>query len=213
MMNNTTIILTSTVNVNLAKSFIFQKNVDSRLETYKKSILQWLNKTSFNILLVENSGYTFDELNNEKEIYKDRFEVITFKESELQEANYLKIDNSKGSGEVFSIDYAFRHSKIIHSSNFIIKVTCRFFIPELEKYLSNFDLNNYDCLTQNNRNRCEMVGSHRNNFLFIFGITMFSHFEIIWKERTSRFKNILVCKEFKIEKTQRGGVNEIFETI
>ena len=212
-MNNTTIILTSTVNVNLAKSFIFQKNVDSRLETYKKSILQWLNNTSFNIVLVENSGYTFDELNNEKEIYKDRFEVITFKESELQEANYLKIDNSKGSGEVFSIDYAFRHSKIIHSSNFIIKVTCRFFIPELEKYLSNFDLNNYDCLTQNNRNRCEMVGSHRNNFLFIFGITMFSHFEIIWKERTSRFKNILVCKEFKIEKTQRGGLNEIFETM
>ena len=212
-MNNTTIILTSTVNVNLAKSHIFQKNVDSRLETYLKSILQWLNKTSFNIVLVENSGYTFDELNNEKEIFKDRFEVITFKESEMQEANYLKNNDSKGSSEVFAIDYAYQHSKIIHSSNFIIKVTCRFFIPELEKYLSNFDLNNYDCLTQNNRNRCEMVGSHRNNFLFIFGITMFSHFEIIWKERTSRFKNILVCKEFKIEKTQRGGVNEIFETI
>ena len=212
-MNNTTIILTSTVNVNLAKSHIFQKNVDSRLETYLKSILQWLNKTSFNIVLVENSGYTFDELNNEKVIYKDRFEVITFKESEMPEANYLKNNNSKGSSEVFAIDYAYQHSKIIHSSNFIIKITCRYFIPELEEYLSNFDLNKYDCLTQNNRDRCEMVGAHYNNFTFIFGLDSFFHIEEIWKERTSRFKNILVCKEFKIEKTQRGGLNEIFETM
>jgi hypothetical protein len=212
-MNNTTIILTSTVNVNLAKSHIFQKNVDSRLETYLKSILQWLNKTSFNIVLVENSGYEFDELNNEKKIFKDRFEVITFKESELQEANYLKNTDSKGSSEVFAIDYAYQHSKLIHSSNFIIKITCRYFISELEEYLSNFDLNNYDCLTQNNRDRCEMVGAHYNNFTFIFGLSTYSHIEVIWKERASMCDNNLVCKEFKIEKTQRGGLNEIFETI
>ena len=212
-MNNTTIILTSTVNVNLAKSHIFQKNVDSRLETYLKSILQWLNKTSFNIVLVENSGYTFDELNNEKDIFKDRFEVISFKESEMQQANYLKINDSKGSSEVFAIDYAYQHSKIIHSSNFIIKITCRYFIPELEEYLSNFDLNNYDCLTQNNRDRCEMVGAHYNNFTFIFGLSAYFHIERIWKERASMCDNILVCKEFKIEKTQRGGLNEFFETM
>jgi hypothetical protein len=37
--------------------------------------------------------------------------------------------------------------------------------------------------------------------------------ERIWKMRTSLCDNILVCKEFKIERTQRGGLEEIFDTI
>ena len=118
----TTIILTSTVNVNYAKDYLFQIDPHNRIQTYLRSILQWLNKTNFKIILVENSGYKFDELNNEKQIYKDRFEVITFKENEVPEANYLKDNISKGSSEIFSIKYAFDHSKIIHSSNFIIKI-------------------------------------------------------------------------------------------
>ena len=86
---NITIILTSTVNINKKKSFLYQIDKNERINTYLKSILQWLNKTNFNIILVENSGYNFDELNNEKEIYKNRFEVITFKENELNDAKYL----------------------------------------------------------------------------------------------------------------------------
>jgi hypothetical protein len=220
MTNDATIILTSTVNVNFSKSHIFQKSVNDRLETYLKSILQWLNKTSFNIVLVENSGYTFEELNNEKEVFKERFEVITFKEDELQEAAYLKNNDSKGSSEIFAIDYAFRHSKLVHSSNFIIKITCRYFIPELEEYLVNFKLDDYDCLTQNSRDRCEMVGAHYNNFNFIFNTNVVDEYnkydywiERVWKTRTSMCDNILVCKEFKIERTPRGGVEEIFDTI
>uniref|UniRef100_A0A6C0HED9 Uncharacterized protein n=1 Tax=viral metagenome TaxID=1070528 RepID=A0A6C0HED9_9ZZZZ len=220
MKNAVTIILTSTVNVNMNKSHIFQKSVDSRLETYMKSILQWLTKTNFNIVLVENSGYTFEELNNEKEVFKDRFEVFTFKEDQLEEAKYLKNNDSKGASELFAIDYAFEKSKLVHSTNFIIKITCRYFIPELEEYLSKYDLNDYDCLTQNDGLRCEMVGSHYNNFKFIFNTSTLNqygnytyHIEWIWKMRTSLCDNILVCKEFKIERTQRGGLEEIFDTI
>ena len=84
ILNNITIILTSTVNINEKKAYIYQKNKDERINTYLKSILQWLNKTNFNIVLVENSGYNFNELNNEKKIYKDRFEVITFKQNILK---------------------------------------------------------------------------------------------------------------------------------
>jgi hypothetical protein len=220
MLNSVTIILTSTVNVNFNKTYIFQKSANSRVDTYLKAILQWLNNTNFNIVLVENSGYTFEELNDEKEVFKDRFEVITFKEDELQEASYLKNNDSKGASEIFAIDYAFRHSKIVDSSNFIIKITSRYFIPELEEYLATFKLYEYDCLTQNNRNRCEMVGANYKYFKFIFNTSLVDennqydhHIERIWKMRTSICNNILVCKEFKIEKTQRGGVEEIFETI
>ena len=218
---NITIILTSTVNVNTKKCFLYQTDKDERINTYLKSVLNWLNKTSFNIILVENSGYNFDELENEKQIYKDRFEVITFIESELSTASYVNNNNnSKGSSEIFAINYAFFNTRLKNKLNFIIKITARFFINDLEKYLSNYDLNQYDCLTQNDRNRCEMVGSHFKNFYIIFNHLLFDnqhkyigHIESIWKERTMLLKNNLTCPIFDIEPTQRGGVSEIFKTI
>jgi hypothetical protein len=236
--HNLTIILTSTVRVNFKKNAVHQRNKKERIETYLKSVLQWLNKTNFNIILVENSGYKFKELNNEKIIYKKRFEVITFKESELKDAEYLINNNSKGASEIFAINYAFNNSKILKSpvsinklidytngklvkpTNFIIKITARFFINELAEYLSKFDLDEYDCLTQFNRDRCEMVGSHYDNFKHVFGLNLIDnnnkyngHIEYIWKLRTSKYSNILRCKEFKISATKRGGVNGIFTTI
>ena len=216
----TTIILTSTVNVNPCKSYVFQRDHILRIETYLKSILQWLTKTNFNIILVENSGYHYDELNNEKEMYKNRFEVITFNEINLEEAQYLKGLSSKGASEMFAINYAYLHSKLIHPSNFIIKITARFFIDELEPYLSLFDLNDYDCLTQQNRDRCEMVGSHYRYFSDIFNIHLINdknhydgHAEDVWKFRTSKCKKILICKTFNINETQRGGVSQKYTTI
>ena len=216
----TTIILTSTVNVNFNKIYLFQQDPISRKETYLKSIIQWLNKTKFNIVVVDNSGYEYNELDNEKQIYKNRFEVISFKENEVEEAKYLENNVSKGASEMFSIDYVYRHSTIIHQSNFIIKITCRYFIPELEDYLRIFDLNKWDCLTQYDRNRCEMVGSNYKNFDNIFNINMINanneydgHIENIWKYRTSKFSTVLICKKFTIESTQRGGENQCFDTI
>jgi hypothetical protein len=210
----TTIILTSTVNVNPCKSCIFQREPTLRIETYLKSILQWLTKTNFNIVLVENSGYYFDELNNEKEMYKNRFEVITFNEINLEEAQYLKANNSKGASEIFAINYAYLHSNLINSCNFIIKITARFFINDLEQYLGQFDLNDYDCLTQQNRDRCEMVGSHYRHFFDIFNVHITCcHIENVWKLRTSKYKKILICKTFNINETQRGGLEQKYTDI
>ena len=214
---NTIIILTSTVNVNLNKLCLFQTNKNDRLQVYLKSILQWLNNTNFPIIVVDNSGHHYEELNNEKNIYKHRFEVITFDEKEIEEAKYLEHNNSKGSSEIFSIHYALHHSTLIKPNHFIIKITCRYFIPELENYLLEYDLNNYDCLTQYNRNRCEMVGTQYKYFSDIFNIfssnNNYQHVEHTYKVRTSQYKNILICKKFQIEKTQRGGKLEFFEDI
>ena len=131
---STTIILTSTVNVNFNKCWLYQTSVNDRLQTYLSAILQWLTKTTFNIVLVENSGYNYDELSAEKELYKDRFEVITFIESEQEQAKYLENNNSKGASEMFSINYAFNNSNIIKQSNFIIKIT----FGEFRLYFSYF---------------------------------------------------------------------------
>jgi len=206
-----TIILTTTVKVNNNKSYIFQRDVEERRQTYVKSILQWLSKTNFKIVLVENSGYKFDELHNEKELYKDRFEVITFIENEVTCAKHLQNNRSKGDSEIFAIYYAFRNSKLIRKSqDFIIKITGRYFINELEEYLSNIDLKKYDCLRQENADRCEMVGSAYKNCDHIFNHTIiadnyYGHIESIWKNRIAEYENVLICKQFAIEKTQRGG--------
>jgi hypothetical protein len=213
---NATIILTSTVNINPNKWWLFQRDKNERLELYLKSVLQWLTKTNFKIVLVENSGYNYDELNAEKELYKDRFEVLTFVESELEESRYLIDNPHKGASEMFTINYGFFCSKIINPSDFIIKITARYFIPGLEDYLKNYDLNEYDCLTQNSRDSCEMVGSHSKNFNQIFNVNLINkngqyigHIEDLWKERTSEYTRILICEPFQIKPTQMGGVNVI----
>jgi hypothetical protein len=82
--------------------------------------------TNFKIIVVENSGYPFDEL---KEFLSDKFEIISFDESQLSDANYLIGNISKGSSELFAINYSIKNSKIIDSRDFIIKVTGRYYIP------------------------------------------------------------------------------------
>ena len=217
---NATIILTSTVNINPIKWYLFQRDKNDRLQAYLKSVSQWLTKTNFKIVLVENSGYNFEELNAEKELYKDRFEVITFVESELEESKNLTENPHKGASEIFAINYGFYHSKLTKSSDFIIKITARYFLPGLEDYLKNYDLNEYDCLTQNTRIRCEMVGSHRKNFDRIFNTHTFDkngfyvcHIESLYEERTSEYTRILICDQFQIEPTQMGGIELINTTI
>ena len=213
---NTTIILTSTVNINPVKWYLFQRDKNDRLQAYLNSISQWLTQTNFKIVLVENSGYDFEELNTEKELYKDRFEVITFVESELEESKNLIGNPHKGASEIFAINYGFNQSEMTKSSDFIIKITARYFIPELENYLKNYDLNEYDCLTQNSRIRCEMIGSHIRNFHHIFNVNTFNkngfyvcHIESLYEERTSDYTRILICDPFQIEPTQMGGVDQI----
>jgi len=210
----TTIILTCTVNVGKNIMCVFQREPKDRIQSYLSGILQWLYKTNFHIILVENSGYAFNELNKEKEIFKDRFELLVYTENELEDALFLQNTTSKGRCEIFAINYAFENSIKIHNSNFIIKITGRYFIPELEEYLSNYDLNNYDCLTQQNKDRCEMVGSHYKNFMSIFDVFINTdHIEDEWKERLSKYQNILTCKTFKINETQRGGQGDKYSNI
>jgi len=216
------IILTTTVNVSEHIPCIQQRDPNDRLTTYLKAILNWIALTNFKIIIVENSGYTFPELESIQKLNKDRDEIISFDQNISEEAKYLIKEPAKGVCEVFSINYAIKHSKLLQDTKFVIKVTGRYYIPELEDYLQQYDLNNYDCLTQNDRDRCEMVGSHIKNTDVIFNINTIdkdgnydNHIENVWKYRTSCFDNNLHCKVFTIERTQRGCGNKYvcFENI
>jgi len=214
--NNVSIILTCTVRPQSIKG-VFQNNPKSRIQTYLKSFNRWLNETPFKIVIVENSGYTFPELDSEKQTFQDRLDVITFNEKTNKGSRYLHNNTSKGASEVYAINYAYHLSRLVKTSNFLIKVTGRFFIPQFYEFLSNYDLNTYNGLRQQNENRCEIVGSHIKNFNTIFDIYMTingkfdSHVENVYRYRLKRLvKKVLVCKRFNIEPTQRGGVKQVY---
>ena len=94
-------------------------------------------------------------------------------------------------------------------------------IPDLEKYLSQFDLTKYNCFTQTSHTRCEMVGSDINNFKTVFDEKIFAthntlydpHIENVYKYRTSLINNHIPPKLFQIEPTPGGWCNCIFKTI
>ena len=203
------IILTSTINVNENKICLFQRNKAERIQTYLKSIQNWLNHTNFYITLVENSNADFPELKKIKEEYSYRFEYITYDEKYMDVYKY----KSKGISELFSIRYAYDHSERLKTAKYIIKVTSRYFIPELENYLKTIQLPKYECLVQHDVDRCEMVGARYDCFKTVFNYsTQYDHIEDYYKITASSLKR-LVCKKFMIEPTQRGGENEIFTTI
>jgi hypothetical protein len=214
-----TIILTSTVYIQ-PKSVVFQTSKEERINSYIKPVKKWLYNTNFHVILVENTGYSFPELEEDKVFYQDRFEVISFVEKDCKEAKYLEKDEGKGTSEMFAINYAFYHSKLIKNSLFIIKITARYFISELENYLSSIDLNSYAGLCQNDIDRCEMVGAHIDKFPIIFNRYLINengnyeqHVENIYKLRMTWFDNILRCKVFEIEPTKRGGLDQLFYNI
>ena len=160
---NVSIILTATVHV--TKETAFQVDVIDRVNTYLKSIRLWLKSTNFNIVVIENSGYKFEELNEELNIYKDRFEIISFTENQSNYTAFQMHLQSKGGLEINSIHYAYDVSKFLKISSFIIKITCRFFIPNFEKFINNIDLSKFDCLKQNYDYRCEIVGASQKNLI------------------------------------------------
>jgi hypothetical protein len=211
--------LTTTVSVQ-NKVYLFQTDKYERTQVYIRKIKQWLYESNFNVVVVENTGYTFEELNEEKEKFKGRFEVISYDESTLESAAFLTGNPYKGASEIFSIDYAYKTSLLCQSADFIIKITGRFFIPDLERHLEPLNMNEYDVLTQNRTNRCEMLGCHKNHFGTVFHVELINergeyngNVEDIYQYRCGQYEKKIHCPEFYIEPTQRGGINEVFYNI
>ncbi len=214
-MSNITIILTTTVNVHtrmIHTKDVQHCNKEERLHIYLRSIKQWLTKTKFNIIVSDNNNYSYPELSEELEVYKNRFEIIYYDESSLKETKYLLNQPTKGINELYSINYAFHNSKIIQNSIFVIKITGRYFLPHLENYLENIDLNLMDCIRQNNPDFCELVGCHVKHFHKLFNKYLINdnneidyHIENIYKSRISWFDNIISLPPIEIEPPTHSG--------
>lgn len=212
------ILLTTTVNVQ-NKNWLRERDPCERIATYTRSLSQWLELTNFPIVVVENTGYRYDEWKDWKDEYKDRLEIITFKEDELESAKYIKEDKSKGASELFAIEYAYLNSRMIQRYSFLIKITGRFFIPGLELFIEKIELKKYMALNQNDINECQMVGVNILYFYCVFYPKLINfkgeydeHVENIYKERILNLmsEKIIRCPSFQIRPTIGGGNDRVF---
>ena len=227
-MENILIILTSTVNINPNKLFLFQTNPVERAECYIKAVKQWLDKTNLRICLVENSDYNYPELTDYLIKYENRFELLVFNElTHPPDLQHYIYNNSKGASELYAINYAYNNSKFKNSTQFIIKITARYFVDAFETFLINSNIHTrcknagiidspdmIVALRQHHPARCEIVGCNISFIPNIFCMGMsdddgnfYPHVESLYQNRILLLnpKKVLICDEFIIEYTQRGG--------
>ena len=223
--NEICILLTSTVHVNEDKVGLYQVDKEQRCKLYIERIKQWLDFSNFHVVVVENSGYTYPELSYYVSKYAGRFKICSYVEGEEKDAQYLKDDRSKGCSELFSINYAYKNCSLLQDAAYIIKITARYFIPDLEEYLTSMNnLCEYDAIRQYDSNRCELVGCRHDMFSRVFYQYSLDkdgnrqgHVEHVYKYRMNTLlnnnKKVLSCYEFSITPTQRGGVDKMFDSI
>ena len=204
------IILTTTVNCQENIYCMKMRNPEIRKKIYVKAIKQWLEKTQIPIIVVENSGYLYPEIDRNK-YDENRLEIITFHEENEPDAVNLKNNTSKGYHEMYSIIYAYRNSKkIIDNVDFIIKITGRYFISDFEKTCDNFLKKGIYFIQQSNENNCEIIGCHKHVFGYLFDLDYHDpqdYVEMIYKKRMENMNPLYIwkCPQFEIEATISGG--------
>ena len=222
-MVNISILLTTTVKPPKHISWLKQRDSNDRLNMYIKKINKWFNNTNFNIVVIENSGYNFTQYyNNLDNKYKERIEFISYSYDIIsnEEKEYLDKKEAIGQHELHAINYAYDKSNFIKKSDYIIKITGRYFIPDLERILNN-KLNDNNCIKiirQSRKwrgwNRCEIVGCHKSVFelLFLFPAKD-DMVETEYMLRGNNIGNIYELPEMKLDEPTKQGVGEIQKTL
>ena len=222
MYMNITILLTCTCRVQDNITWLVQRNSSLRRDMYVINIKKWLKNTDFNIVVVENSGYKFNELNK---YVSDRFEIISFDYSEIDKDDQKKLKKmrSKGQHEMYSINYAYNKSKIIKKNEYLFKLTGRYFIPNFISILKKHNFKKYNYIVQHDADkislniydgellsigypkRCEMIGCQINMAEKLFGFPLNNdHMEIEMYNRLSNL-SILVLPKMMLDKSTIQG--------
>ena len=118
-MNKFCILLTCCV----SPEYCNEREIVKRKKLYLKVIKKWLKSTEFDIYCVDSSGYKFPEIENK------RFHSYSFL--------YKNKDPhvGKSNGECKSILEAYKYFKRdLKKYKFIIKITGRYFLEDLEKW-------------------------------------------------------------------------------
>lgn len=124
------ILLTATID---PKGIVFLRRSDPKIREidYINSIKKWIENTNYPLLFCENSGYDISKLEIIMKNVGDReTEILQFNGQDFPR------ELGKGYGELLIIKYAIQHSTIIKDSDYIIKVSGRYFIKNIHKITS-----------------------------------------------------------------------------
>ena len=198
---------TATPQNNIAR--LYQRKAVDRISTYTASLTAWLD-TGVPVVILDNSGFAYSHL--AAKVKPGMHEILAFHESETEYAKVLVGERDKGVHELYAIRYAYDKSVLLQRANFIVKVTGRFFVPEMRTATTPLCL--ADCpflaVRQNSKNWCQIVGCRWDAFGHVFGAN--SHMknpyvERLYRDRILSFSTseVFVLPKLRIPKTPQGG--------
>lgn len=122
------ILLTACVN---PKGMVFTKlqNPSERLIQYQEALRWYLENTNYPIVFCENTN-TDISVQYKQYINNRRLEYICF------DGNNYDKKRGKGYGEALIIEYALLHSNFLKKANFIIKITGRLILKNINQLIS-----------------------------------------------------------------------------
>jgi len=123
---------------NYKKHPSFRMDALTRLNDYKIALDYWLNYTDSRltgIVFIENSGFDISSL---KELVAERNNKNIQVEFIEKLAGPVPYGVHYGYSELEMIDYAFKNSRLISSSTYIIKATGRLYFPKLKQLLNKY---------------------------------------------------------------------------
>jgi hypothetical protein len=124
---NYVILLTACVDPNGMKYTKLQ-NSEQRKKQYIEALDWYINNTNFNIIFAENSNCDFSDM-YKKYIEENRLEYLTYSGNDYDKSL------GKGFGEANIIKYAINNSKLIRDDDYIIKITGRIKVLNINKLI------------------------------------------------------------------------------
>ena len=188
-----TLLLTSTVYVHNNISWLKQIDPNQRLQMYLEAIENWLLNTDLSIVVIDNSGYKYEELIKKYSYLYNRLEIISFTYDKIpiNDRKFLQSKRAKGHHELYAINYAINNSKLIKNTQYLIKLTARYFIPNFQNIIKNLCIENYEVISQSKKcpwlkdiYRCEVYGCHKSKIQDIFKFP--SNYDELEQEITNR---------------------------
>ena len=101
---------------------------------YLGALQSWIEETNFPIVFCENSGYDLSRIRHLVARYPERrVELLQFRGNDQSKIR------GKGYGELLIMEHALKHSRILRRSKYMVKVTGRLFISNLNDVIRGLD--------------------------------------------------------------------------
>lgn len=131
MQNKIVLLLTGTINIQ-NKMFTAFTDKEKRKADYIDTLYYYLKTYKYPIVFVENSNQDISALFSNY-IKEGRLEVLTF------DGNNYEPELGKGLGEMRCMEHAMNESKMITPDSFVFKITGRYKILNLPKYIQFYE--------------------------------------------------------------------------